>query len=215
MVDQIGGKHGKASEENIPRPSLQTLSDLIFGLALSLGAISLFGQQPTDYVQIIVSLSIFGFGFFLLVSVWYRYASIMKVLPFETSSLVVLNLLLLFMVAIEPYLLNITISTSESGLLTTKNLISQLYAIDFGSIYAVLAYFMSQLAMQEKKLGRSKNVGRYEGSRTFFLLVAAVFYISIVPYFGSISISYFSLRQVLWLSFLPIGLAFRLAGRLL
>ena len=182
-----GKKDEKREEPSpIPRPSLQTLSDLIFGLALSIGALALFGQQPADYIQIIISLSIFAFGFYLLITVWYRYASIMKILPFETTLLVTLNLFLLFLVAIEPYLLNLMISVSGSiPIQEIKDPVSQLYAIDFGSIYVILAYFMHELVIQEKELGRVKHSRRYANRRIFFLVVAAAFYISILPFSGS------------------------------
>ncbi len=81
----------------------------------------------------------------------------MKNLPFEMSALLALNFLLLFLVAIEPYLLNLSIYSSESALLTVRNPVTQLYAIDFGSIYLILAYFMHQLTVQEKNLGRVEH----------------------------------------------------------
>ena len=138
MTDKA--KIGKDEEKTspVPRPSLQTLSDLIFGLALPIGALVLLGQPPGDFLQIVVSLSVFAFGFYLLVTVWYRYASIMKILPFETTFLMTLNLLLLFLVAIEPYLLNIMVSGSSG--VSPQSLsgpVSQLYAFVFGSIYII------------------------------------------------------------------------------
>ena len=196
----------------VSRPSLQTLSDLIFGLALSIGAIELIGQQPTGVDQVIESLSIFGFGFYLLVTVWYRYASIMKIMVFETTTLVTINLVLLFLVAIEPYLLNILIlGSSAVPAKSINDPVSQLYAFDFGSIYVVLAYFLHQVVKQEKKLGNTKHLTNYR-RYIYFLVIAAVFYISILPFFGNITFSYFSLRQLIWLSFLPIGVIFRIAG---
>jgi predicted neutral ceramidase superfamily lipid hydrolase len=85
------GRIREKGTTTIPRPGLQNLSDLIFGLALSIGALVLLGQTLTSFSQIIVSLAFFAFGFYLLVSVWYRYSSVMKVLPFETSRLGVLE----------------------------------------------------------------------------------------------------------------------------
>ena len=210
---QSGGEK-KAESTPVPRPSLQTLSDLIFGLALSIGAIGLVARPQTDITNIMVSLSVFAFGFYLLVSVWYRYAAIMKVLPFETTTLVTLNMLLLFLVAIEPYLLNLIISGSQNANLAVLGPISQLYALDFGSIYVVLAYFLHQLSKEEKKLGRAKSVALNRKKMAFFLVVAGVFYLSIAPFFGGIVITYFTLRQLMWIAFLPIGLIFRLTGYL-
>jgi len=203
-------KEGDEKGSAISRPSLQTLSDLIFGLALSIGALSLIGQQLSNFSQIVVSLSFFALGFYLLVSVWYRYASIMKVLPFETSSLVILNMLLLFLVAIEPYLLNVSTSATENAVQTIRNPVSQLYAIDFGSIYIILAYFLHQLINQERKLGKGVSLHRYTDNLAFSLVIASVFFISALPFFETSGISYFNLRQLMWIALLPIGLVFRL-----
>jgi len=207
-------KNEKDESSSIPRPSLHTLSDLIFGLALSIGAISLLGQQQADFSQVVISLSFFGFGFYLLVSVWYRHASIMKVLPFETTSLVIVNIVLLFLVSIEPYLLNYSISLSANLSQSIRNPITQLYEIDFGSIYVILAYLLQQLIKQEKKLGRTKYISYYKNIMTLSLVVAAMFYISTLPYFGTINFSYFNLRQIIWISALPIGLIYRVVALL-
>ena len=213
MTDESKIRKDEERAASIPRPSLQTLSDLIFGLALSIGALVLLGQPPADFVQMIVSLSVFAFGFYLLVTVWYRYASIMKILPFETSWLLTINLLLLFLVAIEPYLLNIMVSGSSGvSAQSIEAPVSQLYAFDFGSIYVILAYFMHELVIQEKETHKINTIRLYANRRVFFLIVAAVFYISIVPFFGGVTVSYFSFRQLMWLSFLPIGVVFRIAG---
>ena len=40
----------------LPRPHIQTLSDLIFGLALSIGAITLIGQLPTNATEVFVAI---------------------------------------------------------------------------------------------------------------------------------------------------------------
>jgi len=135
----------------------------------------------------------------------------MKVLPFETTSLLVLNLLLLFLVAIEPYLLNLQIFASQDQASAIRGPVSQLYAFDFGSIYVILAYFLHQLVVQERKLGKKRNLAAYKSRRTYFLIVAAVFYISILPIFRSIQNPYITLRQLLWLSFVPLGLVLRAA----
>ena len=213
MTDEAKIKDDEESASSVPRLSLQTLSDLIFGLALSIGALVLLGQPPADYIQIVTSLSVFAFGFYLLVTVWYRYASIIRLLPFETTWLHTLNLLLLFLVAIEPYLLNIMVSGS-SGVSpqSIEGPVSQLYAFDFGSIYVIFAYFMHELVIQENEIHWSKRIEHYANRLVFFLIVAAAFYISIVPFFGGVNISYFNLRQLMWLSFLPIGIVFRVAG---
>jgi uncharacterized membrane protein len=91
----------------IPRPRIQGLSDLIFGLALSIGAVQFIGNLPQDPSTLWHDLLYFGFSFLILISVWNRYTSTTSVMPIETPVLVRLNMLLLFTVAIEPFLLDV------------------------------------------------------------------------------------------------------------
>ena len=93
-------------KQPVPRPRIEGLSDLIFGLALSIGAIQLVGSAPQSQIQLITALSAFGFSFLILMSFWNRYTTIASAVPIETTIMVRLNTLLLFFVAIEPYLFN-------------------------------------------------------------------------------------------------------------
>ena len=87
-----------------PRPRIQSLSDLIFGLALSIGALNLITSKPADTAALFGSIATFGFSFLILIFVWFRYTEIMSVLPVETTRTRALNTVMLFFVAIEPYL---------------------------------------------------------------------------------------------------------------
>lgn len=91
----------------VPRPRIQGLSDLIFGLALSIGAIQLVGNLPADPATLSLHLAEFGFSFLILISVWNRYTSTTSVIPVETPWMVRLNMVLLFLVAIEPFLFDV------------------------------------------------------------------------------------------------------------
>jgi uncharacterized membrane protein len=198
-------------ESPVPRPSIENLSNLIFGLALSIGAIALLGQQAPDLSAVLRSLITFGFGFLILLIVWYRYSTIMKILPVETSSLVTLNLLLLFLVAIEPYLLNLlTIGSAGLELQVVAGPVSQIYALDLGTMFLVLTYFLHQVVVQEKKLHRSRHLKRFRQDRAFHLIVAAAFYISILPFPASFELYGLPVRQFLWLFFLPVGFVIRI-----
>ena len=91
----------------VPRPRIQGLSDLIFGLALSIGAIQFVGNLPSAPQGLNLDLIEFGFSFLILINVWNRYTTTMSVMPVETPALVRLNMVLLFLVAIEPFLLDV------------------------------------------------------------------------------------------------------------
>ena len=70
MADENGSQHS-SSRETVTRPRIETLSDLIFGLALSIGAITLLSEKPNNFVGLASSLLGFGWAFliFLLAGV--------------------------------------------------------------------------------------------------------------------------------------------------
>ena len=68
-----------------PRPRIQSLSDLIFGLALSIGALTLIGQQSADFQHLLISLFYYGFSFLILINVWRIYTNTMDLLPARDS----------------------------------------------------------------------------------------------------------------------------------
>ena len=96
-----------------PRPRLETLSDLIYGLSLSIGAISLVitNSQSSSANDINRNILDFLFVFLILITSWIIYTSDMSVLPIETRLITFLNVVLLMLVAIIPYLFDQVVST--------------------------------------------------------------------------------------------------------
>jgi uncharacterized membrane protein len=205
------GSVGKLSQQTdeknpsgtIPRLKMQNLSDLIFGLALSIGALTLISQKPTNLIQIEFSLLFFGFSFYVLSSVWIRYSRIMSVIPVETGPVVAINIILLFLVSIEPYLYNLMIGSSNApppGQLYLGTTTS-LFAADMGSMQLILAYFSHQLASEDKKLVPKELLRNYRLQSYTSVFTAALFLISILPIFWSITIFGIQARFYLWASF--------------
>ena len=90
----------------------------------------------------------FLFSFAILISVWLPYSSIISVLPIETESSIELNIILLFLVSIEPYLFSL-VSTSTQML---KQYASVLYALDLAGLMIILASLTDVLTSEEKGL---------------------------------------------------------------
>jgi hypothetical protein len=191
------------------KPRIQILSDLIFGLALSIGAIVLIGKQPEDAVQVLFFLGVFGFGFLILITVWYRYSTIMSILPFETTSLVLLNMLLLFLVAVEPYLLNLLLLSNNMSVL--GNLVTDLYALDLGTIFLVLTYFTHKLIAEKKKAMDTNWLKNTRMRRNLSLSVAILFFVSMLPVFWSTKVLGIPVQILLWFAFFPLHTVFRIA----
>src|SRR5947208_16264340 len=100
MSTQQGEQHRKH-----PRPRLETLSDLIYGLSLSIGAISLVitNNQASTASDINRNILEFLFVFLILITSCIIYTSDMSVLPFETGLVTFLYLILLILFVILPY----------------------------------------------------------------------------------------------------------------
>jgi uncharacterized membrane protein len=189
-----------------PRPRIQSLSDLIFGLALSIGALTLIGQQASDFQHLLSSLTYYGFSFLILANVWRLYTNTMDLLPVETVRLVNLNVVLLFLVSIEPFLFNQILGSSTSAF--AEN-VSVLYAVDLAGLFLIMAFFTHSLADEDKKLVPQSLLLTYRRKRNFELLGSAIFLVSIIPAFWSLGIlvgnSLIRIRFILWIFtlFLP------------
>jgi uncharacterized membrane protein len=188
---------------------------LIFGLALSIGAITLIGQQPTNSLQVFIALGQYGFSFLLLVSIWRAYSTIMSVLPVETGNLTNLKIFLLFLVSIEPYLFyQVLVFTNENW-----NGVSSAFALDLGLMYMILAFFSHTLANEEKKLVPQNLLKRFRINRDLQLMAALIFFISIAPVFYTIDAFNFPVesgskgmpvRGAMWILTLLLTLMLRL-----
>jgi len=141
-----------AQPEVRPKPRIESLSDMIFGLALSVGAITLVSSPPTTSGGLYNDILTFGFSFLILISVWIRYTKIMSVLPLENRRSISLNTLLLFIVSIEPFLFNLVRSTNLNAPGDFANIVSISYGIDLGVMMLILGFFTSLLVDEEKKL---------------------------------------------------------------
>jgi len=192
-----------SAKESIPRPRIQTLSDMIFGLALSIGAVSLLSQKPGNITAVTYSMVSFGFAFLILALVWFRYSKIMSVLPVESSGIITANMVLLFLVSIEPYLFNLmTVSAYspapgqlDSGSTTT------LYALDLGGLMLILAFFIHELTSEERRLIPRELLKGYRLTMYTTILAGLLFLLSTLPVFWSVIIvtsPTTPLRYLLW-----------------
>ena len=202
--------------ETIPRPRIQALSDLIFGLALSIGAITLLTQKPSSVTDLAVSLVGFGWAFFILALVWFRYTRVMSVLPVETGRMMGANMLLLFLVSVEPYLYNlIGVSFVSAPGQLDSGITTALYAADMGSMFLIIAYFTHEITIEERRLIPQKLFKSYRLQRNATIAVAALFLVSTLPIFWTLTVFGFQVRFILWIGTLGASIIRReLEGRM-
>jgi len=187
------------SAEAVPRPRIQTLSDVIFGLALSISVIPLLSGKPNNLYDLTGSILGFGWAFLILALVWVRYTRIMSVLPIETGRMVGANLFLLFLVSIEPYLYNLINSSYASGATLDSGTATSLYAVDMCAIFLVTAYFLGELTKEERKLIPRRLLRGYRLQAYGNLAASALFLISILPLFWTLNIQGVPIRFALWM----------------
>ena len=191
---------------------IESLSDLVFGLALSIGSVFLIGKVPQTGQDLAGNVLLFGFSFLILVMTWVGYSRTMAVLPVEVPFALLVNLLLLFTVALEPYLFFILELAQTLDLLNSESIA---YALDVGIMFLLLAALALMVVKEERKTGsdgglprlrpvvlrRFRRVMKAEG------IAGAIFIVSALPIFWTMTpIGY--LRFTLWYSsfvILPLG----------
>ena len=177
----------------------------IFGLAVAIGTLSLITRLPAKPFGMVIDIAEFGFSFLILISVWLAYWNIMSVLPLEDNAIIILNIALLFLVAIEPYLfyLNITFDLIAHELLL--DYASILYALDMTALVTVIALFTDQLAREEKGLVPKESMARYKRVRNTLFVSAVLFLVTVLPIFWSTKLWGLPIRFYFW--FIPLLLS--------
>jgi len=187
----------EVKEPAMPKTRIETLSDLIFGLALSIGALTLIGQPPKNFLGLVLALLYYAFSFLILISVWFGYTRIMANLRVETRRTIYLNIAMLFLVSIEPFLFN----TLLNGELNTQY-VSILYGLDLGGLFLVQAILGNVIITQKSMTTEIQR--HYRLIRNSLLIGAAIFFISLIPVFWVLTIplgneTYIHLTFLIWL----------------
>jgi uncharacterized membrane protein len=192
--------------ERRPRPRIETLADLIFGLSLSIGAIALIASSPTSPGEINSHVVAFAFTFLLLITAWIIYTTYMSVLPAETRVITFLNVALLLLVALVPYLLNSvelvnpSLSAPESSAI--RNYSSTLFALDLSGILVILATFAHVISLEEKKLVAPELAKLFRNGRNRMAILGVLMAISVAPQFWEWTLFGVPARLYVW--YLPL-----------
>jgi uncharacterized membrane protein len=200
---------GRAAQtEALPHDRIEALSDLVFGLALSIGAIVLVTQTaPKTSGDVISSLIEFGFSFVVLLRVWTRYTKIMGELPFDTAYTRNLNLVLLFLVSIEPYLFYLLFGSlgKHPTIVLSSDFTTAIYALDLAGLFSVLGIMTYFLAQEEKTQHVPELVRNFRFSANTQVLAALLFLVSADGFFWRVAPGGIPLRFWLWAIALVIG----------
>jgi uncharacterized membrane protein len=185
---------------------METLADLIFGLSLSIGSIALIASSPLSSGEINSHILAFIFSFLILITCWMIYTTQMSVLPLETRTTTYLNVVLLLLVALVPYLLNsvelVNASLSPAQASSLRDYSSTLFALDLTGILLILALFAHIISMEEKRLVAPEIAGNFRTGRNMVLVAALLMFMSIAPEFWQWTLFSEPLRLYIW--YLPL-----------
>src|SRR5579872_2989514 len=197
----------QSGESGMPRIKIriESLSDMVFGLALSLGSFILITNvQPNvqpNITTIFLNVIIFGFGFVIIVMTWLGYSRTISLLPTEVPFAIFLNIALLFCVAIEPYLLYVLFTFDTSLEISYYSSIA--YALDIGTMFFILAG-LARLVIRENSEGKRPQVhpeiiARFKRVVKYDYVIGGIFLASALPIFWvETPLGY--LRFLLWYS---------------
>jgi len=166
---------------------IEGLSDIVFGLALSIGSLVLISKFPNNPSDLGLGILLFAFSFFIVIFSWVGYTRTMTVLPVEVQGAFIINIVLLLCVALEPYLFYVLFQTPpENDVLLYWASIG--YAVDVGAIFLMLAG-LCYILIQESKRPETELkvhpsvVDRFRLSMRVQSIIGGIFLISALPFF--------------------------------
>lgn len=173
----------------------------MFGLAISIGGIALIIVQiPTTPADLIKEMVWFSVGFVLLIVIWFNYTRAMAEITIETPLEFVLNIIILLLVSLEPFLLNVLAFDRQdtASAQATVELASMLYAAVIAAIMVILAVYYHWIMEDEKEKNYIHKALENRHRRDLRLVDASIFLFSALPLFWQLTIYSLPLRYMLW-----------------
>ena len=186
---------------------IRTFSDYVFGLVVVFSAFSLTNSIIQTPIDLVSSIALFALSFAILITVWHLYDSLMAKVRVETSTAVALNVVLLFLAVLEPFLLNIIFS--NPGI---SDFASICYAIDMAGLLGICALLAHVLTIDSRNTLSEQMSKNLRSERNLLAIIAAIFLVSTAPLLGIFRFLGWTLRSWLWLAvlfFSPIRRAMR------
>lgn len=189
-------------DTDMPHDSpIEKLTTAVFGFALAVGALSLTAANPETTADVIAGLVMFSLSFLILVVIWWGTSDIMSKIDHNKPIAIFLNIVLLFFVAIEPYLLNILNISAQLFPLS-----STLYAIDMAFLMGLSAALCHILIKENKATLTKQQLRHFTIGRNNQFVCAGLFFLSTLPQFLEWTLAGISVRVLIWFATLAFSL---------
>jgi len=110
-----------------------------------------------------------------------------------------LNMAMLFSVSLVPYLFNLVTLYGHANETVVVEYASVFFAADMAALMFILAFFVHELAVEEKQLIAVELMEPYRRVRNFMILSTLLFLLTMAPQFWQWRIQNVPLRFYLWL----------------
>ena len=174
----------------------KSITTEIFALTLGLGAFSLSIIPRTSIIEVAQAIALFALAFFYIATIWIINFRFFEKYPLFDNMFITLNFVILFLVAISPFLMQgFSLSSDFSDQM------SILYALDVMGIFTLLGILHHRYLLQNKKHLKDEKKREVKMDRNMQLIVALWFFISIfflIPY-----------RFIFWMLLAPIPPLYR------
>jgi uncharacterized membrane protein len=180
---------------------IEKLTTAVFGFALAVGALSLTKANPETIADVVGGLVLFSLSFIILVVIWWGTSDIMSKIDHGNPVTIFLNIVLLFFVAIEPYLLNILNASVELFPLS-----SSLYGIDMAFLMGLSAALSHILIKENKTTLTTQQLRHFTIGRNNQFVCAGLFFLSLLPQFLEWTLVGMSMRVLIWFATLAFSL---------
>ncbi len=168
---------------------------------MSIGAISLVITvgQSSSASDINRNILEFLFVFLILITSWIIYTSDMSVLPIETRLVTALNVFLLILVALTPYLFDQVVSTFNSS--GVQQYASILFTVDYAGTLLIMAVFAHIIAQEEEHLVDGEIMIRFRRVRNRLGFLTVIVLLSLAAPWDWLLLGV-QIRLLIW--FIPI-----------
>jgi uncharacterized membrane protein len=174
----------------------KSITTEIFALTLGLGAFSLAIIPRTSIMEVAQAVGVFGIAFFYIAIIWIINFRFFEKYPLYDNTFLALNFVILFMVAISPFLMQGFSLSSDFA-----DSMSILYALDIMGIFAILGVLHQRYILQNKEHLKEEKTREAKMDRNMQFIISLWFLISAV-----IPVQY---RFIFWMLLAPIPPLYR------
>ena len=164
----------------------KSITTEVYALTLGLGAFSLSTIPRTSMMDVAEAVFAFAIAFFYIAIIWITHSRFFEDYPLYDSSFIAVNFVILFLVAISPFLMQSVFMSPEF-----QEPMSVLFALDMMGTYALLGFLHQRYIWQNKDRLEAQKTRQVKMDRNTQYVISAWFLISAV-----IPIQY---RLVFWM----------------